>query len=64
MDKSKDKRDGGFPPTPRDHEPWLNEGGTARYPEGHKMRGHDINALLDRADGAPEKDAAEEPAAE
>lgn len=35
-------------PLPSD--PWLNEGGTARYAEGKTHRGHDVNALLDRID--------------
>lgn len=58
MSESKDKREGRTPkrdpraiPVPRENEPWINEGGTARYPEGFKIRGHDANALLDRADG-------------
>lgn len=34
-------------PLPSD--PWLNEGGTARYPEGFKIRGVDVNKYRDEA---------------
>jgi len=34
----------------RAEEPWFNEGGRARPPKGFKIRGHDINTLLDELD--------------
>ncbi len=41
---------------PRVRDAYLTEGGTARYPEGTKFRGHDINALLDGMDAREASD--------
>lgn len=56
MGEEGDKREPRRTPLPSD--PWLNEGGTARLPEGFKIRGHDANALLDEYDrGVAEAEA-------
>jgi hypothetical protein len=46
-------------PTPL--EIYDSEGGTARYPEGFKIRGHDANELLDMVRGTSSKADSQEP---